>query len=109
MMFRTSFCRDASQGNEKEMRQRIAEAASFILCIALLLAIPLVVAVIVASPFAIYHVILNGWKAGWEDLIESSRFIGYFWGLMVGAVLLWSVLTYLWDRKKETAAPRPPD
>ncbi|MES2459762.1 MAG: hypothetical protein V4671_04205 [Armatimonadota bacterium] len=81
------------------MRERIAETGSLLLCIALLVIIPLVVAVIVASPFAIYHVILRGWEAGWIDLMESSRFIGYFWALMVGAALLWTLVTYLLDRR----------
>jgi uncharacterized protein YqhQ len=81
------------------VRARIVEIVSFIFCIALLLIIPFVVAIIVASPFAAYHVVLNGWEAGWKDLKESSRFIGYFWALMVGSVLLWSIVTCLWDRK----------
>ena len=86
------------------MRERIAEAVSIILCLVLLLIIPLVVAIIVASPFAVYHVILNGWEAGWKDLMESSRFIGYFWGLMVTAALLWSVATALWGRRSRRSA-----
>jgi hypothetical protein len=83
------------------MRPRIVETASLILCIALLVIIPLIVAIIVAIPFAIYHVVLHGWKAGWLDLIESSRFIGYFWALLGGAAFLWSLATHLWDRKNE--------
>lgn len=91
------------------MRERFSEAVSIILCLILLLVIPLVVAVIVASPFAIYHVILNGWKAGWKDLMDSSRFIGYFWGLMVGVSLLWTIATALWARRSRhfpSASPR---
>jgi hypothetical protein len=76
-----------------------------ILCIALLVIIPLVVAIIVAMPFAIYHVVLHGWKAGWLDLIESSRFIVYFWALLGSAALLWSLATHLWDRKNERRIP----
>lgn len=86
------------------MRQRIAETASLVLCIALMLIIPLVVAIIVAIPFAVYHVVLHGWKAGWIDLMESSRFIGYFWALLGAAALLWTLLTYFWGRKNERSA-----
>jgi hypothetical protein len=89
------------------MRQRITETASFILCIALLVLIPLVVAIIVAIPFAIYHVVLHGWKAGWVDMIESSRFIGYFWALLGGTALVWTLATYFLDRKNRRSAPVP--
>ncbi len=89
------------------MRHRIAEFASLVLCIVLLVIIPLVVAIIVALPFAIYHVVLHGWKAGWVDLMESSRFIVYMWTLLGGAALLWSVLTYFWNRRSERSAAVP--
>ena len=80
------------------MRVRITEFASFVFCVALLLIIPLVVAVIVASPFEIYHFIVHGWAGGWQDLVYSLRFIGYFWGLLVATCLLWSIATYFWNR-----------
>lgn len=86
------------------MRERFSEAASVILCLVLLFVIPLFVAIIVASPFAIYHVILNGWQAGWKDLMESSRFIGYFWGLMVAGGLLWTIATALRERVSRRSA-----
>lgn len=86
------------------MRPRIAEFANIILCVILLLVIPLIVAVIVASPFAAYHVVLRGWKAGWIDLMESKHFIVYSWALLVVSAVLWSIVTYFWNRKNERSA-----
>ncbi len=91
------------------MRLRLAEIVSFVVCVALLLIIPLAVAIIVASPFVIYHFIIHGWALGLEDLKGSSRLIGYFWGLLVGTCLLWSLVTHFWNRSGGQSALISPE
>ena len=90
------------------MRVRFAEIVSLVFCVALLLIIPLMVAIIVASPFEIYHFIVHGWAGGWQDLIYSLRFVGYLWGLLVGACLLWTIVTHFWNRRGGTPAMKSP-